>query len=227
MSTIPVTNWACRWALALRNAVSSTPTALTPARRSGSSTSGPPCSRTAAITVAHATPNAVATWATDCPSCPTLRHASTRARSVHDERGRTAGCCSVHVRTGQPGPWQRHTRLTHTRVTGRPPVGRSRTHTGRRACGRAAVPHEAHRAAVAMVSTACSSSRLAQRPRAGPARRARESPSLYYRCPSWAQAVVAFDLGVRWGRMPRRAQDVDQGRPGRDFPRVGRGSVVR
>ena len=44
---------------------------------------------------------------------------------------------------------------------------------------------------------------------------------------AWAQAVVAFDLGVRWGRMPRRAQDVDQGRPGRDFPRVGRGSVVR
>jgi len=35
------------------------------------------------ITVAHPTPNAVATWATECPSWPTRRHASTRARSVH------------------------------------------------------------------------------------------------------------------------------------------------
>lgn len=86
MSTIPVTNVVWRWALALRNAVSSTPTARTPASRAGSSTSGVPWSRTAAMTVAHPTPNAVATWATPVPVAPDAAACLARARSVHDDR---------------------------------------------------------------------------------------------------------------------------------------------
>jgi len=65
----------------------------------------------------------------------------------------------------------------------------------------------------------------------GPARTSMDADRHRHRrlraSPAWDQAVVALDLGVRWGRMPRRAQDVDHGRSGGDFPRVGRGAVVR
>jgi hypothetical protein len=77
--------------------------------------------------VAHDTPNAAATWATECPSSPTRRHASARARSVIDARGRIASLVSVHVEAAHAGSVQRQTRLTHTNVTTRPPQGRSRT----------------------------------------------------------------------------------------------------
>ena len=100
-STIPVTNSVWCRPFAARNAVSSTPSACTPASRAGSSTSGVPYSTTAAITVPQATPNSAATWATECPSSPTRRHASTRARSVSDARGRIAGEVSDQVTTGQ------------------------------------------------------------------------------------------------------------------------------
>lgn len=53
---------------------------------------------------------------------------------------------------------KRDTRFTHTRVTGRPPGGRSRTHTGRQACTRATDPHDEQRTALPGVCTACSSS---------------------------------------------------------------------
>jgi hypothetical protein len=61
MSTNPVmySVW-CR-ALARKNVVSSSPIDLTPSRRAGSSTSGVPCSTTAAIAVCQPTPNTRAT----------------------------------------------------------------------------------------------------------------------------------------------------------------------
>jgi len=76
---------------------------------------------------------------------------------------------------------------TGLKVTGRPPAGRSRTHTGRRACGLAAAPHPEHDAAVAVVSTACSSS---------PSRSdtaSRTSPS------SPRITVPALPLSIAWG----------------------------
>jgi hypothetical protein len=100
---------AC-FALARRNAVSSTPSPLTP-REPGR-----------AIHQRHAVrpyrrhhrgpghPNAAATWANECPSWPTP---PTRLRtSPLGQRGprRITGEVSVHVVTGQPGCTHRHTR---------------------------------------------------------------------------------------------------------------------
>ena len=86
-----------------------------------------PYSTTAAITVAQATPNPAATCATECPSSPTRRHVSARARSVNEARARIPNEVSDQVTAGQADSWHRHTRFTHTNVTGRPPDGRSRT----------------------------------------------------------------------------------------------------
>ena len=94
---MPVANTVPELGVAARNAVSSTPSVCTPASRSGSSTSGCPYSRTAAITVAQPTPRSAATAATVCPSWPTRRHASRRARSVNDARGRISSWLSVQV----------------------------------------------------------------------------------------------------------------------------------
>jgi hypothetical protein len=56
LSTNPDTNWVDRIAEARRNAVSSTPSAATSARRAGSLISGRPCRSTARITVCQPTP---------------------------------------------------------------------------------------------------------------------------------------------------------------------------
>jgi len=157
-ATMPVANTVEVVAVAAKNAVSSTPRVCTPASRAGSSTSGVPYSRTAAMIVAQPTPKSPATAATVWPSCPTRRHASRRARSVIDARGRTSSLVSVHVTVGHAGSWQRQTRFTHTSVTGRPAAGRSRTQLGRRSCSRACTPQPGHQPCTAVVSTACSTS---------------------------------------------------------------------
>ena len=89
-------------------------------------------------------PQIAATWATLCASWPTRRHASALARSVSTPFARIAGVRSEKVTCGHARCPQRHTRFDQHNSTGRPPVGRSRTHTGRRACTRATAPHAAH-----------------------------------------------------------------------------------
>jgi len=103
-------------------------------------------------------PNSRATDATECPSSPTRRQISARARPVNDARGVIAVLVSVHVRCGHNRCGQRHTRLTHISVTGRPPTGRSRTQLGRRSCSAATAPHSGQPTKSAVVSIACSSS---------------------------------------------------------------------
>jgi len=156
VSTTPVAKVVCRWAFARRNAVSSTPTAATPVSRSGSSTSGAPWSRTGQ----HRRPRHPERG--HHPPSPSARphprrHASIRARSVHEERDPTAGWDSVHVRFAHVGSCQRHTRFT---TPGSPdPAGGQVPHPHRPARVRAhRSPHEAHRTAAAVLSTACSSS---------------------------------------------------------------------
>ena len=90
--------------------------------------------------VAQPTPNSTATAATSKPSSPTNRHASRRARSVNDARGRTCAQVSLQVRTGHARSPQRHSHLSHSNVAGRPPHARSRTRTTRRPCAFAATP---------------------------------------------------------------------------------------
>ena len=155
---MPVTKLVERVAEAAWNAVSSTPTASTPSRRSGSFTRGVPWARTAAIAVPHPIPNSRATAATDAPSSPTRRHTSARARSVSDARAAITGQVSVQVLVGHSWCTHRHTRLIHTRVTGRPAVGRSRIQHGRRSCSCATAPHSGQPTRSAVVSTACSNS---------------------------------------------------------------------
>ena len=124
----------------------------------GRSTRGAPCSRTAAIAVRQLIPNSRATAATDAPSSPTRRQISARARPVSDARAAMHGEVSVHVLVGQSRCGHRHTRLIHTTVTGRPPAGRSRTHTGRRSCNSATAAQDGQPTRSAVVSIACSSS---------------------------------------------------------------------
>ena len=97
-------------------------------------------------------------------------------------------------------PRQLPLRVTHTRVTGRPPVGRSRTHTGRRACGRADTTHEAHRATLAVDSTACSSSPSRSETASS------TSPS------SPSNTVPALRVSITWG-LPTRVLDTTILRP--------------
>ena len=65
--------------------------------RSGSSTSGVPCSITAFMTVHQHTPNSLATWDTGRAFSPTWRQASTPARRV------ITACASTSVRAFRPG----------------------------------------------------------------------------------------------------------------------------
>jgi len=153
-----VTKLVERVGAAAWNAVSSTPTAATPASRTGSSTRGLPCSRTALIAVRQPIPNSRATAATEAPSSPTRGQISARARPVSDARAPISTLVSVHVRFGHNRCRHRHTRLIHTTVTGRPAEGRSRTHTGRRSCSSATAAQVGQPTRSAVVSTACSSS---------------------------------------------------------------------
>jgi hypothetical protein len=155
---MPVTNSVGWVPVAARNAVSSTPTAATPASRVGSSTSGRPWSRTARMIVCQPTPYSTATAATSWPSSPTRRHASARARSVSDARGRMCSLVSDQVFAAHRSCAHRHTRFTQISVTGRPAVGRSRTRTGRRPCRTARTPQRRQNSSIVVVSIACSSS---------------------------------------------------------------------
>ena len=188
---MPVTNSVGWVADAARNAVSSTPTAATPASRAGSSISGRPWSSTARMIVCQPTPYSTATAATSWPSCPTRRHASARARSVSDARGRISSLSSDQVPAGQRDSAHRHTRFTQISVTGRPADGRSRTRTGRRPCGTARTPQSRQNSSAAAVSIACSSSPstcdTASRTKPG-------SPSI---------AVAALPSPLTWG-LPHR-----------------------
>jgi hypothetical protein len=127
-SMMPVTKLVDRVADAAWNAVSSNPSAATPASRVGSLTRGEPCSRTAPIAVRHPMPNSRATAATEAPSSPTRRQISARARSVSDARGEITGEVSVQVRFGRvraaPDPIDPHQR-------DRPPTRRRVTHPDR------------------------------------------------------------------------------------------------
>jgi hypothetical protein len=108
---------------------------------------GPP--RLLTATPPSVPPRAPSAWAA-------RRHASCRARSVNDDRGRTWSLTSDHVVLEHTGSAHRHNRLSHSNVTGRPDEGRSRTRTGRRPCGCAATPQASHQAVDAVDSTACS-----------------------------------------------------------------------
>jgi hypothetical protein len=144
--------------VARKNTVSSTPTALTPARRAGSSTIGVPRWRTWVITVCHATARSAATSLTAASQRPTRSNAHARARSVNPARGAIAACCSVHVRAGHNSCRQHQTRFTQQITTGRPPTGSSRTHTGRRSFPVAIAPQRWQPTGSAAVSTRTSTS---------------------------------------------------------------------
>src|SRR5271157_4765357 len=141
---------------------------------------------TAAITVAQPTPTSRATAATECPSRPTRRHACLRARSLHDARALICGWVSVQVCCSHSGWVQRQMRLTQTNVTGRSPVGRSRTHVGRRPCNLAAAPHTGHQPVDAVVWIAYSIS---------PSRSDTASTAM----PSSPSITVALLLFITWG----------------------------
>jgi hypothetical protein len=195
-STNPVTYRVGAVGVARRKKlVSSRPRAVTPPRRAGSSTSGRPCSATARITVAQPTPRSRATAATAWASVPTRRHASARARSVSTARARIATACSVQVWTAQAGSTQRHTRLRQASTTGRPPIGRSRTWTVRRAWSRAWLPQAAQPTVVAVVWTASrhSSSTTSAAVTSNPSRPSRIDPDALPCRPTWA----SFLLDVR------------------------------
>jgi hypothetical protein len=132
----------------------------------------------ARITVAHPTPRSRATAATAWASLPTRRHASARARSLSTARGRIAATRSVHVWTPQAGSTQRQIRLRQHSTTGRPPIGRSRTRTVRRAWSRAWLPQAAQPTVVAVVWTASrhSSSMTAAAVTSKPSRPSRIDP---------------------------------------------------
>jgi hypothetical protein len=147
--------------VALRKLVSSSPSAATPCRRAGSSTSGVPWSATARITVAQPTPRSRATAATAWASLPTRRHAWARARWVSIARGAIPVTRSVQVRTPQAGSRQRQIRLRQHSTTGRPPIGRSRTRTVRRPWAWARTPQPTQPTTVAVVWTTSRHSPLA------------------------------------------------------------------
>jgi hypothetical protein len=153
-STRPVTYRVGATRVALRKLVSSSPSAATPSRRPGSSTSGRPCSATARMMVAQPTPRSRATAATAWASLPTRRQASARARWVNTARGAIPATPSVQVRTLQAGSRQRQMRLGHKSTTGRPPIGRSRTRTTRRPCGVARTPQPTQPTTVVVIWTA-------------------------------------------------------------------------
>ena len=140
-STTPVAYVVAFVAVAARNLCSSTPTALTPASRAGSFTSGVPYASTALHAVDQPTPNSAATAAVDRLPRPTCSHAHRRARSVSTARGAISGCVCDQLPIGHCCSAHRHSRLLHTSVTGRPRAGKSRTSTARRPFGLATTPH--------------------------------------------------------------------------------------
>jgi len=157
-STSPVMNWVCRRAVEARNAVSSTPRRVTARSTHAVSRIRCPNSLIARITVGHPTPRSAATWATECASCPTRRHASVLARLVSTPLGRIAAVRSDQVSCGQARCGQRHTRFDQHSNTGRPPAGRSRSRRNRRSCSTATAPHDGHPMRSSVVSTCICSS---------------------------------------------------------------------
>jgi hypothetical protein len=117
-----------------------------------------PRSRTCLITVCQATARSPATALTAASQRPTWSNAQTRARSVSAARGAIASCSSVQVRTGQSSSRQHQIRFTQQITTGRPPTGRSRTHTGRRSFAIAITPQRGQATGCAAVSTSTSTS---------------------------------------------------------------------
>ena len=144
--------------VARKNAVSSTPIAVGASSRAGSSMIGSPRVVTIRMIVAQPTPSADATRDTAPSWAPTWSNAHARARSVRHARGSIAGCCSVQVFLEHNACGQHQTRLCQHTTTGLPPIGRSRTHTGRRSFARPTAPQSGHGTTRAIVSTSSSSS---------------------------------------------------------------------
>ena len=119
---------------------------------------GSPRVVTIRMIVAQPTPSADATRDTAPSWAPTWSNAHARARSVRHARGSIAGCCSVQVFLEHNACGQHQTRLCQHTTTDLPPIGRSRTHTGRRSFARATAPQSGHGTTRAMVSTNSSSS---------------------------------------------------------------------
>jgi len=144
-STRPVTHLVGATRVALRKLVSSRPSAATPARRWGSSTSGPPWSRTARITVCQPTPRSRATAATGgrpCRPAGTLRPGL--ARSAPPEDGSRPPARSRYPRrrwarrnADALAPQQHH----------RPPTSWGRSRTRGRPAAMGFGPHATTRAA--------------------------------------------------------------------------------
>ena len=89
----------------------------------------------------QATPKLAASDETTAPQDPAIVLAMcTAARSVSTRRAGSSGWVSVQVRFGHNGSRHRQTRLRQTSTAGRPPIGRSRRRTSRRACARASTP---------------------------------------------------------------------------------------
>ena len=204
---MPVANDVAWVLVARRYAVSSRPTADTgpapapgPAAglsRAGASIDGVPRSRTWSITVHHATPSLAATAATAASCSPTCSKAHCRARSVSTARGAIASCCSVHVLVSHAACGQHHTRFHQHSTTARPPIGRSRTHVGRRSFARPTAPQRGQPTSSAVVSTSSSSS-----PPTSAAVRSRNPASptkaavidVISSCPTW----VSFTVVATW-----------------------------
>ncbi len=157
-STSPVAYTVACVRLARRNDVSSTPSCATAPTRSGSSTSGVPCSITAFMTVHQHTPNSFATCDTGRAFSPTWRHASIPARRVITAWASTRADRSVHVFASHASSTQRHRRLRHTSLAGRPKHARSRISTRRRSCASARTPQREQPSTVAVDSIAITSS---------------------------------------------------------------------
>ena len=150
IATIPVTNWVCWPRRAARNAVSSTPTATTPARRRGA------VDQRCGVLADRAHHGAPAHAQSRRPRRCRGRPRPPAGRPPGGP-GRSATPAGTPARTSRststPGtPARRsHSRLSYSNVTGRPAHGGSRTRTGRRPCGLAATPQPAHQAAPAVV----------------------------------------------------------------------------
>ena len=140
-SAMPVTYQVGCVPVARRNDVSSTPIAETSASRSMSSTSGVPCAVTIRMIVAQPTPSCAATRDTAASWCATWSNAHALARSVSAARGAISPCSSVQDLIGHNACRHDQTRLCRHTTTGRPAIGRSRTHTGRRSFTVATAPH--------------------------------------------------------------------------------------
>lgn len=188
-----------RWAVTAAPKRSSAPTPAIARAATGPGTRpAHPRSRPAApaaptrtpITVPHGRRGRPATAATSSPSAPTGRHASRRARTVSDARGRRCVHISPHVRTCHAGSAQRRSRLSHNSVTGRPPQGRSRTRTGLRHAE--SPPPHSRRTRLLRRSPAppARAHHRPQPPPTTPTRASRARPCWHYRCGTWGLLVL-------------------------------------